>query len=196
MNSITPLDLNHFICTLGQAKAWNLTQIGQYDTINDFLDYQARKNRDQLAIGIPERPSTMDVHSPSSSESLSSDHVEKFNGNGRESTDLGGFSPEKNWTNSANVKGVDVTKDEIDSVSWNIHFLTFQELRDTSLELASIVARNFREKEHCWSRPHHDSSFPEMKLPKCVGLMGRSDRGFLLLWLALMRLGISVLIIM
>ncbi|QSZ34263.1 hypothetical protein DSL72_005853 [Monilinia vaccinii-corymbosi] len=35
-----------------------------------------------------------------------------------------------------------------------------------------------------------------MKLAKCMGLLGRSDRGFLFMWLALMRLGVSVLIIM
>ncbi|EDN92715.1 hypothetical protein SS1G_08578 [Sclerotinia sclerotiorum 1980 UF-70] len=54
MGAVPPTDLNHFICTLGEAEIHNLTpSIDQYDTINDFLDYQAEHNGDQLAIGIP-----------------------------------------------------------------------------------------------------------------------------------------------
>ncbi|KAL8873605.1 MAG: hypothetical protein Q9174_000953 [Haloplaca sp. 1 TL-2023] len=46
-------DLNYFTCTLGQAVAVNERYPHPYETIIDFLEYQAKVVPDDLAVGFP-----------------------------------------------------------------------------------------------------------------------------------------------
>lgn len=46
-------DLNYFTCTLGQAVEVNKKNPHEYQTINEFLDHQARVVPERLAVGFP-----------------------------------------------------------------------------------------------------------------------------------------------
>ena len=47
------VDLNYFVCTLGQATAINEKNPHSYNTINEFIDYQASYHPDFPAVGFP-----------------------------------------------------------------------------------------------------------------------------------------------
>ncbi|KAI9649625.1 hypothetical protein NHQ30_002206 [Ciborinia camelliae] len=204
-SKLAPLDLNHFICTLGEAKIKNLTPTSQYDTINDFLDYQSEKNEDQIAVAIPERRSERRSNHANTLRSHRPDYVEAFDGNGPEEDsngesassssslcggepqDSGYISPDKRSKKvSSSVTGVVATETEVEPpAKWIVRSYNFRELRDFSLKLA-----------HTLNLGETNASGDKFPYPNCVGLLGRSDRAFLLMWLALMRIGVSVLIIM
>ena len=50
------VDVNHFVCTLGQAAALNAEKPHSYKTVNDFIDLQARQNPIRPAVGFPTPP--------------------------------------------------------------------------------------------------------------------------------------------
>ncbi|ESZ95917.1 hypothetical protein SBOR_3730 [Sclerotinia borealis F-4128] len=170
MSSVPALNLNHFICTLGEAKSRKLTPVNEYDTVNGFFDYHAEHNGEELAIAIPEKCSEQHFDNASTSNAYT-DHVKTFNGNGSRGISIGELS---------SARGSE------DSTRWNVQFYSFRELRAHSLKLARILYRPERYIFENRATEHQ----------KCIGLVGRSDQGFLLMWLALMRLGVSVLIIM
>ncbi|KAF7869796.1 hypothetical protein EAF04_004580 [Stromatinia cepivora] len=168
MGAVPPTDLNQFICTLGEAEIENLTpSINQYDTINDFLDYQAEHNGDQLAIAIPEN--AFDRDGPEKDSTVGSPYHE-----GAVFSDRG----------ESSISGK--------SEKWRFHFYNFRRLQDCSLRLA----RTIELPETTKAAVIKGTTDIDSKHSRCVGLMGRSDLGFLFMWLALMRLGVSVLIIM
>ena len=47
------VDLNYFICTLGQAAANNAEPSQPFKTVSDFIDYQALKFPTCPAVGFP-----------------------------------------------------------------------------------------------------------------------------------------------
>ncbi|KAA8571059.1 hypothetical protein EYC84_000419 [Monilinia fructicola] len=208
MGAAPVTDLNHFICTLGEAEIHNLTPKSQYNTINEFFDYQAEHNGDQFAIAIPERKLK---HHPNHASFLGShkpDYVEDSNGQGPEKVSYGrpsrqgskgwGYAlPEKDWAKDLNEKGV-VPENGHEPSEWSVHFYTFQDLLDYSLRLALNLECVFRgSKDWSSQQLRQTLNLPDtVKHTKCMGLLGRSDRAFLFMWLGLMRLGVSVLIIM
>ena len=54
------LDLNYFVCTLGQAAALNARNPHQWKTINSFIDFQAQRFPDSHAVGFPVPPDGAD----------------------------------------------------------------------------------------------------------------------------------------
>lgn len=157
MGSIPPLpDSNHFVCTLGEALIRNSTQssTNRYETINEFLDFQAENYGDNIALAIPEEPlkSNNGPEGDSTGESSSSNEFET----------------------------------DIDHTNWEIQFYGFRDLRDCSLKLASKLYDPASGCENTVRGVRNTT----------VALMGRSDQGFLFMWLALMRLGFSVMVIM
>ncbi|CAD6448525.1 cfa1e60f-4cd0-4bb5-a63d-777f45a35f64 [Sclerotinia trifoliorum] len=167
MAAVPPTDLNHFICTLGEAEIKNLTpSIDQYDTINDFLDYQAEHNGDQLAIAVPKSVPDRGGPRKGSTAGLPSDKGAVFS----------------DWKEPSTSSGTE---------RWTFHFFNFTKLRDCSLQLA----RTIQLPETTKAAVSKGTTGIGSKHSRCVGLMGRSDLGFLFMWLALMRLGVSVMII-
>lgn len=116
---------NYFVCTLGQAAAFNEKNPHPFKTINDFIDHQAQQYPNRPAIGFP--------------------------------------VPERN------------AHDE-----WGQIIYTFQDLRLSSI----LVGQRLRK---CGQLPSETE--------KTVALLCPSSVSFLLHWLALMRLGYSVLLI-
>lgn len=47
------LDLNYFVCTLGQAATLNANRPHSFQTVNDFIDLQARQYPTRPAVGFP-----------------------------------------------------------------------------------------------------------------------------------------------
>ena len=47
------VDVNHFVCTLGQAAALNAKKPHSFKTVNDFIDLQAQRNSSRPAVGFP-----------------------------------------------------------------------------------------------------------------------------------------------
>ncbi|KAM0169921.1 hypothetical protein ACHAPF_009543 [Botrytis cinerea] len=194
MASIAPGDLNYFTCTLGEANSRKLTPVDEYDTINELLDHHAAKYGDQLAIAIPEeianrKDSEEDSNFGSSygSKRVLNDHGGSSSAsNGRKDTRH--TSPGKIPARVSNGNGVNVADTEVASTEWKVHLYNFQELRDCSLRLSHKLASS----EELF--PFDIMTVRDLRRPKCVGLMGRSDSAFLFRWLALMRLGASVMI--
>ena len=52
------VDVNYFVCTLGQAAVLNAEKPHSYTTVNDFIDLQARQNPIRPAVGFPAPPKT------------------------------------------------------------------------------------------------------------------------------------------
>ena len=52
-NTQEDLDLNYFVCTLGEAAAINTNNPHSWRTVNDFIDYQAEKFPKHPAVGFP-----------------------------------------------------------------------------------------------------------------------------------------------
>ena len=50
------LDVNYFVCTLGQAADLNAKKPHSFKTVNDFLDLQARQYPTRPAVGFPVPP--------------------------------------------------------------------------------------------------------------------------------------------
>ena len=50
------LDVNYFVCTLGQAAALNAKKPHSFKTVNDFIDLQARQYPTRPAVGFPVPP--------------------------------------------------------------------------------------------------------------------------------------------
>ena len=50
------VDVNYFVCTLGQASALNAEKPHLFKTINDFIDLQARQYPTRPAVGFPIPP--------------------------------------------------------------------------------------------------------------------------------------------
>ena len=50
------LDVNYFVCTLGQAAALNEKQPHSFKTVNEFIDLQARQYPARPAVGFPVPP--------------------------------------------------------------------------------------------------------------------------------------------
>lgn len=47
------IDVNSFVCTLGQAAAFIAEKAHSFKTINDFIDHQAREHPSRPAVGFP-----------------------------------------------------------------------------------------------------------------------------------------------
>ena len=47
------VDVNYFVCTLGQAAAFNTEKPHAFKTINEFIDHQARQFPHYPAVGFP-----------------------------------------------------------------------------------------------------------------------------------------------
>ncbi|TGO38920.1 hypothetical protein BHYA_0064g00160 [Botrytis hyacinthi] len=199
MASVAPGDLNYFTCTLGEASSRKLTPVDEYDTINELLDHHAEKYGDQLAIAIPEEIVNRKDSGENSNARSSYGTKRVLNGQGTSSfsTSLSSSngrretrhtSPEKNPIQVPNGNGVNGAGTEVARTEWNVHLYNFQELRDCSLKLSHKLASS----EELF--PFDNTTAGDSTRPKCVGLMGRSDLAFLFRWLALMRLGVSVMV--
>lgn len=199
MASIAQGDLNYFTCTLGEASSRKLTPVDEYDTINELLDHHAEKYGDQLAIAIPQeivnRKDSGENSNAGSSYGtkrvLNGQGASSFSGspsssNGRRETRH--TSPEKNPIQVSNGNGVNGAGTEVACTEWKVHLYNFQELRDCSMKLSHKLASS----EELF--PFDNTTARDSTRPKCVGLMGRSDLAFLFRWLALMRLGVSVMV--
>lgn len=57
----TLVDVNYFVCTLGQAAALNAEKPHSYKTVNDLIDLQARQNPIRPAVGFPKPPRIKDT---------------------------------------------------------------------------------------------------------------------------------------
>lgn len=55
------VDVNYFVCTLGQAAALNAEKPHSYKTVNDLIDLQARQNPICPAVGFPKPPRVKDT---------------------------------------------------------------------------------------------------------------------------------------
>lgn len=49
----SPVDLNYFVCTLGQAAEFKTLKQQSWATVNDFIDHQASAHPDDPAVGFP-----------------------------------------------------------------------------------------------------------------------------------------------
>ncbi len=47
------VDVNYFVCTLGQAAAFNIEKPHAFKTINGFIDLQAQQFPHRPAVGFP-----------------------------------------------------------------------------------------------------------------------------------------------
>lgn len=47
---------NYFVCTLGQAAAFNAEKPHSFKTVNDFIDHQTQQNPSRPAVGFPLPP--------------------------------------------------------------------------------------------------------------------------------------------
>ncbi|TGO22114.1 hypothetical protein BPAE_0182g00220 [Botrytis paeoniae] len=194
MAPIAPGDLNYFTCTLGEASSRKLTPVDEYDTINELLDHHAEKYGDQLAIAIPEEIDNRKDFVENSITGSSDGTKRVLNGQGASSSSSNGrkemrhSSPERNPARVSNGNGVNVAGAEVAPTEWKVHLYNFQELQDCSLKLSHKLASS----EELFQSD--DSTARDSTRPKCVGLMGRSDLAFLFRWLALMRLGVSVMV--
>ncbi|KAF7910096.1 uncharacterized protein EAE98_012239 [Botrytis deweyae] len=199
MASIAPGDLNYFTCTLGEASSRKLTPVDEYDTINELLDHHAEKYGDQLAIAIPEeivnRKDSGDNSNNGSyygtkrvlnGQGASSFSSSPSSNDGRKGTRH--ISPERNSIQVSNGNGVNGAGTELARTEWKVHLYNFQELRDGSLRLSHKLASSEE------LLPFDNTTARDSTRTKCVGLMGRSDLAFLFRWLALMRLGVSVMV--
>ncbi|KAF7903285.1 uncharacterized protein EAF01_006334 [Botrytis porri] len=194
MAPIAPGDLNYFTCTLGEASSRRLTPVDEYDTINELLDHHAEKYGDQLAIAIPEEIVNRKDSEGNSFAGSSYGTERVLNGQGASSSSSNGrketrhASPERNPTRVLNGNGVHVAGAEAAPTEWKVHLYNFQELRDCSLKLSHKLASS----EELF--PSDNVTARDSTRTKCVGLMGKSDFAFLFSWLALMRLGVSVMV--
>lgn len=50
------VDGNYFLCTLGQAAAFNAQKPHSFKTVNEFIDHQARKHPTRPALAFPIPP--------------------------------------------------------------------------------------------------------------------------------------------
>lgn len=50
------VDVNYFICTLGQAAAFNAQKPHSFKTVNEFIDHQAQKHPSRPAVAFPIPP--------------------------------------------------------------------------------------------------------------------------------------------
>ncbi|RAL63959.1 hypothetical protein DID88_003147 [Monilinia fructigena] len=155
MGAVPIPDLNHFVCTLGEAEIYNLTPISQYETINGFFDYQAKHNGDQIAIAIPKRKLKDHLDHENFLGFNRPDYVEDFDGKGPEKLSYGKPSrqgskgrghalSENTWPKDLNEKEVVVTDPGHESSEWSVHFYTFGDLLDHSLKLALNLDCVFR----------------------------------------------------
>lgn len=125
------VDINYFVCTLGQAAASIAEKPRTYKTVNDFIDHQAREHPSRPAVGFPIPP-----------------------------------------------------KDKEPDLEWNYAVYTFQDLQRLS------IALSYKLLEYgplSASRP--------VQANRTVAFVCPSSIDFLFGWLALMRLGCSVLLI-
>ncbi|PQE26303.1 hypothetical protein CJF30_00001052 [Rutstroemia sp. NJR-2017a BBW] len=131
MGATPPPTINLFTCTLGEAQERGTTglTLKRYHTVNQFIDYQARRNGDCPALAYPE---------------LGDD--------------------------------------------WSVQMFTFRQLRSISLHVAQYL-------DTAGNGNSPISFDTELQNQKCVGLLGRSTLDLLFTWLALMRKGVSVLLL-
>ena len=54
-------DVNYFVCTLGQAAALNADKPHPFQTVNEFIDHQAREHPSHPAIGFPIPPKDKEI---------------------------------------------------------------------------------------------------------------------------------------
>lgn len=52
--------VNYFVCTLGQAAAFNAEKPHAFKTVNEFVDLQARRHPSRPAVGFPIPPKGRD----------------------------------------------------------------------------------------------------------------------------------------
>lgn len=50
------VDVNYFVCTLGQATALIAQKPHLFKTVNEFIDHQARQHPNHPAVGFPVPP--------------------------------------------------------------------------------------------------------------------------------------------
>ena len=50
------VDINYFVCTLGQAKTLIAQKPHSFKTVNEFIDHQAEQYPSQPAVGFPIPP--------------------------------------------------------------------------------------------------------------------------------------------
>lgn len=126
-----PIDLNYFVCTLGQAAALIADKPHSFRTVNEFIDHQAREHPTSPAVGFPIPP--------------------KDRGTDRE---------------------------------WNYKVYTSRNLQQFSITLGHRLLE-------------HGLLSPPRPVPShgSVAFLCPSSIDFLIGWLALMRLGYSVLLI-
>ena len=65
------LDVNYFVCTLGQAAALNAKKPHSFKTVNEFIDHQARQYSTRPAVGFPVPPKNKKTDNEWSSVSYS-----------------------------------------------------------------------------------------------------------------------------
>lgn len=49
----TDVDVNYFVCTLGEAATINAVSPQPFETVNEFLKYQSQRVPNHAAVGIP-----------------------------------------------------------------------------------------------------------------------------------------------
>ena len=55
------LNINYFVCTLGQAATLNAKKSHSFKTANDFIDLQAQQCPTRPAVGFPVPPKDKDI---------------------------------------------------------------------------------------------------------------------------------------
>ena len=142
------LNVNYFVCTLGQAATLNAKKPHSFKTANDFIDLQAQRCPTRPAVGFPTPPKDKDIDGEWDSVTYSKSSL---------------------YMQHRNEKLISLPS-------------AFQDLQLLSISLGHRLLQ-------------YGKLSPPLQSNTTLALLCPSSVDFLFGWLALMRLGYSVLLI-